>query len=249
MPLPEVAVSFLLRALAGSALAVTMTVLPGAALRAAPLAEEAGREGEPLLELVESEPIETTLENPDIPDAYQVWLDMIAGASTRIDLAHFYASNEPDSRLEAVIAGLEAAADRGVTVRFLAEEKFYATYPQTLDRLAAHAGIEVRRYDVGKLMGGVLHEKMMLVDGREAFVGSQNFDWRSLTHIQELGMRIRVPAVVRFLDDLYETDWRLAGGADPSFRASPPPGGYSFPVAAGGDITAVTPVASPKGWL
>lgn len=226
----------------GPVTAATTTLLltahPGAA---APLA----------LELVETAPVETTLENADLPDAHEVWLDMIAASTERIDLAHFYASNHPQSRLETVIVALEDAAERGVDVRFLAEEKFYDTYPETLDRLSRRPGIEVRRYDVGQVMGGVLHAKVMLVDGSEAFVGSQNFDWRALTHIQELGLRIRMPAVVRALEDVFATDWAIAGGADPSYRAPVPVGGYRFPATGlvENDSVRVTPVASPQGWL
>jgi len=203
------------------------------------------------LELVETAPVETTLDHPDIPDAYQVWLEMIQGARTSIDLAQFYASNEAGSRLEPVVAALEAAADRGVAIRFLAEKGFYKTYPKTLDRLGEHTRIEMRLYDVRSLMGGILHAKLMIVDGREIFVGSQNFDWRALEHIQELGVRARLPKVGRAFEDVFNTDWALAGGADPGFRVQPPDGGYGFPVQVDlprGSV-AVTPVFSPGGWL
>jgi len=164
------------------------------------------------VELVETMPVETTLEHADIPDAHAVWLEMIADARTSIDLAHFYASNQQASRLEPVVAALEAAAARGVKVRFLAEEKFVKTYPETLERLGTAAGISVRRFDVAKAFGGVLHSKSMVVDGREAFVGSQNFDWRALEHIVELGLRVRAPQSVRAFAAIFECDWQVAGG-------------------------------------
>ena len=38
--------------------------------------------------LVESAPVETTLDHPDIPDAYQLWPEMIAGErDADLDLA------------------------------------------------------------------------------------------------------------------------------------------------------------------
>ena len=92
---------------------------------------------------------------------------------------------------------LMVAAARGVKVRLLAEDKFYATYPETLERLGALEGIELRRYDISERTGGILHAKYFLVDGRELFVGSQNFDWRALEHIQELGVRTNAESVVR----------------------------------------------------
>lgn len=214
----------------------------------------AGQPAGPGLELVESSPIETPLDHPGIPDAYEVWPAMFAAATTTIDLAEFYASDEPGnprSRLEASVSALEAAADRGVRIRFLAEEKFYRTYPETLDRLAARKNVELRRFNVAKLMGGVLHAKYLVVDGRDGYLGSQNFDWRSLTHIQELGVRIREPGLVRALEDVFEMDWALAAGGDPQQARAAVAHENRFPVrmVAGRDTTEATFVASPRGWL
>jgi phosphatidylserine/phosphatidylglycerophosphate/cardiolipin synthase-like enzyme len=200
------------------------------------------------VELVESFPIETTLDHPDIPDAAGVWLEMIQSAHTSLDFGEFYATNRPGSRLDAVMQAVFAAADRGVKVRFLADAKFAQTEPATLAVLAAHKGVELRKLDLSGLSGGILHAKYFLVDGREAYFGSQNFDWRSLEHIQELGVRVSVPSVVRAIDDVFETDWAIAGG-DRGHRAAPPADGYHFPVvpAASTGSIKVTPVFSPKG--
>ncbi len=128
-----------------------------------------GAGGEPPpIQLVESFPIETPLDHADLPEAHEVWLEMIAAATRTLDFAQFYASNAPGSRLEEVIVAIEEAAARGVRVRFLAEAKFAVIYPQTLDRLNAREGIEVRRYRTGEILGGVLHAKYFVVDGRTA---------------------------------------------------------------------------------
>lgn len=203
----------------------------------------------PPLELVETFPTETTLDHASIPDAHLVWHEMIASATESLAFAEFYASNTPESRLEGIIQEIEAAAARGVTVRFLAEDNFYRTYPETLDRLARCANITVRRFGVSELMGGVLHAKYFMVDRREAFLGSQNFDWRALEHIQELGVRIRLASVVAALAAVFETDWALAGGAEQSYRA--PQSTLAFPatVATGQETLRATPLFSPRGWL
>ena len=202
----------------------------------------------PPLQLVETFPIETSLDNPDIPEAFDVWLEMIGAAQQSLDFAEFYASNEPDSRLEAVVGAVEAAAARGVSVRFLAEEKFARTYPETLERLGARRGVVVRRLDLSRTSGGVLHAKYFVVDGQEAFIGSQNFDWRALTHIQELGLRIRIAPVVGALLDVFEADWSQAGGGEVERRVRPD---YDFParVVQDGDTLLVTPVFSPQAGL
>ena len=204
-----------------------------------------------VLELVETFPVETTLDNSDLRDAWVVWPEMIDRAQRTLDFAEFYASDDPaskQSRLETVTQAVERAAARGVKVRFLAEKVFQKTYPELLARLDAKDGIEVRIYDFGALAGGVLHAKYFLVDGRELYVGSQNYDWRSLQHIQELGVRVVEPDVARAYADVFETDWALAGGGDRRNRTRSE---YLFPAAVGegADAPQVTPVFSPAGWL
>jgi phosphatidylserine/phosphatidylglycerophosphate/cardiolipin synthase-like enzyme len=120
---------------------------------------------------------------------------------------------------------------------------FVATYPETLARLDAHASIDVRPLDLRSLTGGVLHAKMMLIDGDDAFVGSQNFDWRALEHIQELGLRISDARLVLPLVDLFEKDWALAGGE----VATPAAADYELPLR--GDGWSIRPVMSPRGQL
>lgn len=177
----------------------------------------------PAFELVETAPIETTLRHPDLRDAADVWLDMIAGARSSIDLGQFYASNHQPGRLEPIILALEAAIARGVRVRFLAELRFVKTYPDTLDRLA-RAGASVRHLDLKAVPGGggILHAKYFIVDDRDAFFGSQNFDWRALEHNYELGARVRDPAVVGGLAAIFAADWARAGGEPAPDRRAPP---------------------------
>jgi phosphatidylserine/phosphatidylglycerophosphate/cardiolipin synthase-like enzyme len=203
---------------------------------------------EPELVLVESSPVETSLDHADIPDAWRVWPEMIGAATRTLEIEQFYVSNTPGGRLEPVIQAIEAAADRGVHVRLIAEEKFAKQYPETLARLAARRGIEVRRLNGEKSMGGVQHAKFFIVDGREAFLGSQNFDWRALEHIQELGLRVRMPEVAKALGAIFEYDWALAAGTPPATTSAS--GGLGpFPARFAGETVQVTPVFSPQGHL
>jgi phosphatidylserine/phosphatidylglycerophosphate/cardiolipin synthase-like enzyme len=165
----------------------------------------------PTVELVETTPIETSLDHPDIPDAYTVWPAMLSRAKRTIDLAEFYVSNEPGSRLEPTLQALEAAKRDGVRVRLLVDHELTTIYADTLERLR-RAGIEIRVIDLSKVTGGILHAKYFVVDEREAFFGSQNLDWRALQHIVELGARVTDPAVVARLSTLFARDWALAAG-------------------------------------
>jgi phosphatidylserine/phosphatidylglycerophosphate/cardiolipin synthase-like enzyme len=90
-------------------------------------------------------------------------------------------------------------------------------YPDTLDRLAK-AGATVRHLDMGS--GGILHAKYFIVDGREAFIGSQNLDWRALEHNLELGARIRDAAIAHGLASVFAIDWAKAGGEPAPAAAS-----------------------------
>ncbi len=228
--------------------ALSLACLPLLACAPTPVAPSPAAAGR--VDLVESVPVETSLDHADIPDAFEVWPEMIQGATRTLDLAEFYVSGAPGSRLEPVIAAIEAAAHRGVTVRFLVDAGFYKTYPEILDHLATVPGVTVRRFDVRALTGGVLHAKYFVVDGRDTYLGSQNFDWRSLTHIHEMGVRVRDPAATAFFAEVFAYDWALAGGAaHPGLPPTRTGAEHAWPEIAGGGPAVVTPVASPVGFL
>ncbi|MES2642271.1 MAG: phospholipase D-like domain-containing protein [Myxococcota bacterium] len=205
------------------------------------------------LTLVESWPIETTLDHPSIPDATEVWVGLFDNAKVSVDLGEFYVATEPGSRLETVLGALTRAADRGVKVRLAADAKFAKTYPETLAALNAHAQIEVRKLDLEPTTGGVLHAKYFIVDGRVAYVGSQNFDWRSLIHVQELGFTVDEPRVVDVYERVFAIDWAVAGGATVADALAKAPVVDPLvdgvPVNVGGGTALITPVASPTGLL
>jgi phosphatidylserine/phosphatidylglycerophosphate/cardiolipin synthase-like enzyme len=204
------------------------------------------------LRLVESSPVETSLDHPDLPQTADVWVEMIEAAREDLALAHFYASTAEDSDLERVIAALTDAGARGVRVRFLVADTFRKTYPQVPERLAALDGVELRWLDFGD---GVMHAKYLVVDGREAFLGSPNFDYRALTHIQELGVQVRSTKVARAALDVFERDWASAGGEPvpwPRAARGMFPVTLSLDGAQAGEhesATRVTPMFSPRGRL
>ena len=156
---------------------------------------------------MESWPIETDFGQADLRDAQGVWLELINGARKEILWHTFYVSHKEGESTGPVLEALEKAAARGVRVQLLVDEQFYKLYPQTLDQLKAVDGIELRLSPVGRWYGAVMHAKMILVDGERGFVGSQNFDWRSLTHIRELGVLIHSPDLVRDFSEVFRWEW------------------------------------------
>lgn len=199
-------------------------------------------------ELVESIPVETTLDNPDIRDTPEVWLEMIGAAKKSLDIEQFYISNKEGEPLEDIIRAIESAATRGVAVRVITDKRFEKTYPETIARLGKQKNITTRIIDFGALAGGVQHAKFFIVDDEMAFLGSQNFDWRALKHIHELGLRIRHKTAVMFYKDIFSLDWNLAETNDKALISK-----YlaaksyqkGFALIGDGDTLTFTPTASP----
>lgn len=163
----------------------------------------------PGYELVYNAPQETTLQNPELRNAAEVWQQMFDAAQSQIDVAQFYVANENGSQLDAVLAHLRAAGERGVKIRFLMEEKgTKLSTPETLAALKAIPNLTLRIIPFHRLTGGIIHAKYLLVDGKDAFVGSQNFDWRALEQIQETGLRISDKPVVDQIQAIFDQDWQ-----------------------------------------
>ncbi len=200
---------------------------------------------------METAPLETGLDHADIRDAKDVWPEMIARARTSLDIAEFYASEADDqhlgeSRLTPVIRAVCDAADRGVRVRFLADAKLAKQYAKTLEQLSA-CKVTVCILDLDAWTKGILHAKYFVIDGRESFVGSQNFDWRSLAHVQEIGARVEGTEIAAALTDIFDLDFALAGpGGAPSDMYLHKKSATNVPLAEGGTISLV---ASPPGLL
>jgi phosphatidylserine/phosphatidylglycerophosphate/cardiolipin synthase-like enzyme len=213
-----------------------------------------GQTGErPQVEIVESVPVETVLGASGVRRTQEVWLEMIKGAASSLDIAEFYVSNAKEEPLDDVIRAILAAGKRGVAVRIIADAKLHKTYPETVDLLGQKKNITTRVIDYGRLDGGIHHAKYFIVDGHEIFLGSQNFDWRSLKHIHEVGLRIRQDDLVKFYGDIFDLDWKLAEWNDPRrIPALLTSRSYNFPVPVitGGQDTAwLTPSASPGNLL
>ena len=175
----------------------------------ADVAPPPARAAVPPVELVETRPIETALGNPSLPSALGTWIELIEGAQRSIDLEQFYLSTWPHEPMDDVLEALGAAVKRGVRVRLLLDAGMYRTYPRAADSLAKVPGFAVRLVDFRRIAGGIQHSKYFLVDGETTFLGSQNFDWRALKHIHELGVRIRDPRVTNDFQHVFELDWEM----------------------------------------
>jgi len=201
----------------------------------------------PGFELVHTVPVDTQLGTADLRQPGPVWIQLFDGAKSRIDIGQFYAADHPGSVMDKVIEHLEAAGKRGVKIRFLLEEKgVRLSEASTLERLKAIPNLTFRILPYGKLSGGIIHAKYMVVDGKQAFIGSQNFDWRSLEHIHETGLLISDANVVAQTQAIFEQDWQAqAALADNQPVALPATG--ATPARAGNYLVASPQRYNPPG--
>ena len=156
---------------------------------------------------------------PDSRDRGTQTAQVIAGGpDSDLETMHalmFAAINEAESRItlatsyfvptHPLVAALESAAQRGVRVRLLLSGKsaHYATILAArsyYDTLLAN-GVEIYEYS-----GGLLHSKTITIDGRWSFVGTPNFDARSLLLNFEVGVILYEKQAAEQLEEQFEQD-------------------------------------------
>lgn len=139
---------------------------------------------------------------PDLPVAvfHDLFFAAIGEARRNVNLTTSYFVPPP-----ALVAALEVAAQRGVRTRVMLSGP--KTYWHTrhaarsyYDSLLA-AGVEIHEY-----VRGQMHSKVLTVDGDWTFVGTPNFDARSLFLNFEVGVAIYDSGLARQLDDLFAAD-------------------------------------------
>ena len=162
-----------------------------------------------LFQLVESAPEETIIKESGLPRPADVWADMIKSAKKTIDIEQFYIANEKGEPLENIIAEVKNAAARGVQVRVILDKSFFDRYKESAVDIENTKNITIKKIPFGKIGGGVMHAKYFVVDGEDLFVGSQNFDWRALKHIHEMGVRVRHKELAEMFLSVFEMDWKL----------------------------------------
>ncbi len=122
---------------------------------------------------------------------------------------------------EDITRALEQAARRGVEVRFISPNRDdNDVAAENLARLAAAGGQTVRLDDP------YVHAKVILADGKQAFVGSENLTFTSLELNRELGIITEDEAVIERLAFTLAQDWARAGGEQTSPK--PPAGVISW---------------------
>jgi phosphatidylserine/phosphatidylglycerophosphate/cardiolipin synthase-like enzyme len=131
-------------------------------------------------------------------------LEMLASAGSSIDL---YAEVIRD---DAFVAALGDAAQRGVQIRLIVNESSDPLDQEVYTRLAA-TGVEIRFS--GRLY---IHAKLLTVDDRLAFIGSQNPTANSFDNNREVGVMVHDTIGLARCISVFERDWATGIPASPA---------------------------------
>jgi cardiolipin synthase len=136
------------------------------------------------------------------PGAESALLNMIASAHASIDV-----ENEEMDYTPATDA-LCAAARHGIKVEVVMT--YESDWNRALGELSG-CGARIRLYHGQRYY---IHAKLLLVDGRQALVSSQNLSTTSLKYNRELGIELTSPAILAQLNGDFASDY--AGGSSAS---------------------------------
>lgn len=128
------------------------------------------------------------------------FLRMINGAQNRIDI---YQQDFQDVGIAQAVAG---AARAGVNVRIIMMPfPFSKTEDKNIPNqtLMTEAGVKV-----GLNTQYYIHAKVIIVDGKEMYIGSGNFYTPSLDQTRELGILIHDLEQIQIVADVFEEDWK-----------------------------------------
>jgi cardiolipin synthase len=128
----------------------------------------------------------------------QTILGLIAGAQSTLDI---YAEVISDTEF---ISAVQAAIDRGVSVRIVMTQSFGQNMMQEpVGELVRHGA------ELHTLADPYIHAKLILLDGREAFIGSQNYTSTSMDENREVGVTISVPSNIERLERVFARDFAM----------------------------------------
>ena len=122
-------------------------------------------------------------------------------ATTRLDIQH------PKYVDAVIMERIAAAADRGVKVRILCGGKHGISEWDILDTFASLRTLKRFGVKVHKQKNLRVHAKLIVVDDRQALVGSMNIDRSAFDLRRELGIMISDQPTVERLKAVFDQDW------------------------------------------
>jgi phospholipase D3/4 len=146
---------------------------------------------------------------------FDVWFSNFERRRHEIDddNGHANVDNGHDVGVQVYDALVRAARDRHVRIRIVESFPSTTAHDPSVDaqRLRAAGLADVRLLNMSTLAnGGVVHNKIVMVDDQVFYVGSANIDWRSLTQVKELGVVVRSDCLAADMKRQFSEFWTTA---------------------------------------
>uniref|UniRef100_A0AC34R6X9 PLD phosphodiesterase domain-containing protein n=1 Tax=Panagrolaimus sp. JU765 TaxID=591449 RepID=A0AC34R6X9_9BILA len=177
------------------------------------------------IEIVESIPENLTF-NGFIPrSTYESWLDLINDAQNTILIAAYKSSlrgkhvfgnfnQKYSAEGEAIYESIQSAGiDKKILIKMVengpSKDKGDNEDGKSLENKGA---IQRRSLNLRNIVGsGTMHSKFIVVDNKDFYLGSANFDWRSLNQKMELGIYAKnCDCLAQDLTNIFNTYWHGA---------------------------------------
>lgn len=133
------------------------------------------------------------------PGSETATIGLINGAKSSIKV---YNEEMEDSK---VVSALGAAAMRGVNVQVVMTDQssWHGNF-----KVLKNSGVHIHTFNGEKPI--YIHAKMVLIDGKRAFLGSENFSSTSLEHNRELGLITTNNGILSTLNTTFTNDYQDA---------------------------------------
>lgn len=195
--------------------AMAAPLKPGASLSVAPV-EPVRPSANPQMELIASPPskipegmTETISELTKLMDS--------ARSTLRVQVYQFSTkANSGKGKWLTLDSALRRAAQRGVKVQLMVDSVALKNSTPELKALGSVPGIEVRTVIIPEWSGGhldyarLIHSKYLTVDGRSAWVGSENWSEGYFTDSRNVGIILQSEALATQLDQIFDRVWSSA---------------------------------------
>jgi cardiolipin synthase len=175
----------------------------------------------------------------DGDEAFPAMLAAIAGAKQSIALSAYIFDHDKIGELFA--GALANARHRGVAVRILIDDMGLRYSPSSIETLLTRRGLTTARFlptsiRLLRYINLRNHRKVLIVDGREAFIGGINIRHGHMLRenpahpVRDIHFRVVGP-VIDQMNDLFAEDWGFATGEEielPAWPAAEPAAGAAL---------------------
>ncbi|XP_062121112.1 5'-3' exonuclease PLD3 [Drosophila sulfurigaster albostrigata] len=179
------------------------------------------------LQLVETLPLglNYTPDSPKFLSTFEAWQLLLNTAKATVDIAAPFwtlrgldfndSSTQPGEELfQRLLSNGDAGKPR-LRIRIAlnkSADSFWHADARIFGNYGAAQVVAIRLPDEG-----ALHSKLWIVDDQHFYLGSANMDWRSLTHVKELGVLAQnCPQLTRDLSKIFKAYWQIGSAKDAS---------------------------------